>query len=131
MGKLRVKLYLSLHIVVWRNDVKEILDDAKVKVNPKRISGQSYPVVYRQTDGNSLYIRDNSLPLRYLQLSNLLTARDRQGRANWYTTSEMGFCYSLYKNTTTRTFEHRGEAWWVLVGAKLQIFLFCTYAVQR
>ena len=28
-----------------------------------------------------------------------------------------------YKNKTTRTFEHRGEAWRVLVGAKVVLFI--------
>lgn len=32
---------------------------------------------------------------------------DREGRAHWCTASGMGFCCSLYKNKTTRTFEHR------------------------
>ena len=31
------------------------------------------------------------------------------------------FITHLYKNITTRTFEHRGEAWQVLVGAKVQL----------
>ena len=35
---------LALHIVVWGNGVQEILNDAKVKVNSKRVGGQSYPV---------------------------------------------------------------------------------------
>ena len=37
--------------------------------------------------------------------------------------SGMGFCCSSYKNKTTRTFEHRGEAWRVLVGAKVVLFI--------
>ena len=37
--------------------------------------------------------------------------------------SGMGFCCSSYKNKTTRTFEHRGEAWRVLVGAKIVLFI--------
>ena len=37
--------------------------------------------------------------------------------------SEMGFCCSSYKNKTTRTFEHRGEAWRVLVDAKVVLFI--------
>ena len=40
--------------------------------------------------------------------------------------SGMGFCYSSYKNKTTRTFEHRGEAWRVLVGAKVVLFIEST-----
>ena len=35
----------------------------------------------------------------------------------------LGFCCSSYKNKTTRTFEHRGEAWRVLVGAKVVLFI--------
>ena len=38
----------------------------------------------------------------------------------------MGFCCSSYKNKTTRTFEHRGEAWRVLVGAKVVLFIEST-----
>ena len=33
--------YLSLHIIVWRNDVQEILDGAEIKVDAKRICWQS------------------------------------------------------------------------------------------
>jgi hypothetical protein len=40
--------------------------------------------------------------------------------------SGMGFCCSSYKNKTTRTFEHRGEAWRVLVGAKVVLFIEST-----
>ena len=40
--------------------------------------------------------------------------------------SGMGFCCSSYKNKTTRTFEHRGEAWRVLVGAKTVHFIEST-----
>ena len=40
--------------------------------------------------------------------------------------SRMGFCCSSYKNKTTRTFEHRGEAWRVLVGAKVVLFIEST-----
>ena len=40
--------------------------------------------------------------------------------------SGMGFCCSSYKNKTTRTFEHRGEAWRVLVGAKIVHFIEST-----
>ena len=34
---------LSLHIVVRRNDVEEVFDDAEVKIDAERIGGQSYP----------------------------------------------------------------------------------------
>ncbi len=34
---------LCFHIVVGRNDVQEILDDAKVKIDAECICGQSYP----------------------------------------------------------------------------------------
>ena len=40
--------------------------------------------------------------------------------------SGMGFCCSSYKNKTTRTFEHRGEAWRVLVGTKVVLFIEST-----
>ena len=40
--------------------------------------------------------------------------------------SGMGFCCSSYKNKTTRTFEHRGEAWRVLVDAKVVLFIEST-----
>jgi len=36
------------------------------------------------------------------------------------------FCCSSYKNKTTRTFEHRGEALRVLVGAKVVFFIEST-----
>jgi hypothetical protein len=36
--------------------------------------------------------------------------------------SGTGFYCSSYINKTTRTFEHRGEAWRVLVGAKVESF---------
>ena len=42
--------------------------------------------------------------------------------------SGMGFCCSSYKNKTTRTFEHRGEAWRVLVGAKtVKVVELCNF----
>jgi len=37
--------------------------------------------------------------------------------------SGIGFCCSSYKNKTTRRFKHRGEAWRVLVGAKVVLFI--------
>ena len=47
---------LRLHVVVGRNDVEEILDDAKVKVNAKRVRRQGDPtarhaVGEHRTDG--------------------------------------------------------------------------------
>ena len=44
IGKKRI--YLGFHVVIGRNDVQEILDDAKVKVNTERICGQSYPIAH-------------------------------------------------------------------------------------
>ena len=40
--------------------------------------------------------------------------------------SGMGFCCSSYKNKTTHRFKHRGEAWRVLVGAKVVLFIEST-----
>ena len=37
--------------------------------------------------------------------------------------SEMGFFCSSYKNKTTRRFKHCEEAWRVLVGAKVVLFI--------
>ena len=42
VGKKRIDF--GLHVVMGRNDVQEILDDAEVKVNSKRICWQIYPV---------------------------------------------------------------------------------------
>ena len=40
--------------------------------------------------------------------------------------SGMGFCCSSYKNKTTRRFKHCEEAWRVLVGAKVVLFIEST-----
>ncbi|MBR1519708.1 MAG: hypothetical protein IJ635_00530 [Bacteroidaceae bacterium] len=50
-----------------------------------------------------------------------MIAATRQGRVHRCMVFEMEFCYSLYKKTT-RTFEHRGEAWRVLALQRYNLF---------
>ena len=52
---------LCLHVVVWRNDVEEVFDDAKVKVDAECISGQSYPAashsIWKESRGTGQLIQ--------------------------------------------------------------------------
>ena len=64
---------------------------------------------------------------KYLMMQRLKYMRNvqssnRRGRVNWCMFSEKGFCLPSEYKKTTRTFEHRWEAWRVLALQKYKHF---------